>query len=215
MKNRELEQLAKTGGSKEEKQNVRSQCDAQIRSLQSTLQLTKLEMKELEESIQSAVITADMSGTVVTADHSYDDGGYASAGDILVTLQGEKRNRFVCKTKYASRYHKGDSVVVTSMGNQYKTTVTKVTKNRIWLSRKGKSVLQDGAKGTIELVKKEKKNVIYLPSALIFEMGDKKVVYMEGKNSVKEVREIQVGETIQNYVEITGGLEENEQVIMN
>lgn len=215
MKNRELEQLEKTGGSKEEKKNVRSQCEAQIRSLQSTLQLTELEMKELEESIQSAVITADMSGTVVTADHSYDDGGYANAGDILVTIQGEKRNRFVCKTKYASQYHKGERVVVTSMGNQYKTTVAKVTKDRIWLSRKGKSVLKDGAKGTIELIKKEKRNVIYLPSALIFEMGDKKVVYMEGKNGVKEVREIQVGETIQNYVEITGGLEENEQVIMN
>ena len=62
---------------------------------------------------------------------------------------------------------------------------------------------------------KEKKNVLYVPSALVFDMGSKKVVYIEGKEGVKETREVTTGEQIQNEIEITGGLKENEQILTN
>lgn len=214
MKQRELEQLAKTGGTKEEKSNVRSQYDAQIKNCQSTLQLTELEMKELEEAIGEAVITSDVAGTVTMANHSFED-GYANSDNILVTVQGKKRNRFVCKTEYAKYFKDGENVLITAAGNQYKATVKRVSKRTVYFYPKSKGALKNGASGTVDLILKEKKNVIYLPAALIFEMGDKKVVYMEGKNGVKEMREVHVGEMIQNYVEITSGLKENEQVITN
>ena len=59
------------------------------------------------------------------------------------------------------------------------------------------------------------KNVISLPRALVYDMGGKKAVYMEGKNGVKETREVTLGESIENMVEITSGLKENEQIITN
>ena len=43
----------------------------------------------------------------------------------------------------------------------------------------------------------------------------KKVVYIEGKEGVKETREVTTGEQIQNEIEITGGLKENEQILTN
>lgn len=214
MKKRELEQLAKTGGTKEEKENVRFQYDAQIKNCQSSMQLTQLDMKEAQETIDAAVITSEVAGTVVLADHSF-DGGYANSNNVLVKVQGKRKNRFSCKTKYANQYQAGQEVVVTVAGRQYKTTVKKESSNQLYLYPKTSASIKNGAVGTVDLILKEKKNVLFLPSSLIYDMGGKKIVYMEGKNGVKETREVTLGETIDNMIEITGGLEENEQVITN
>lgn len=214
MKKRELEQLAKTGGTKEEKENVRFQYDAQIKNCQSSMQLTQLDMKEAQETIDAAVITSEAAGTVVLADHSF-DGGYANSNNVLVKIQGKRKNRFSCKTKYANQYQAGQEVVVTVAGRQYKTTVKKESSNQLYLYPKTSASIKNGAVGTVDLILKEKKNVLFLPSSLIYDMGGKKIVYMEGKNGVKETREVTLGETIDNMIEITGGLEENEQVITN
>ncbi len=52
MRQRELEQLNHTGGSKEEKENVKTQYDAQIKSCRSSLELAKLDIQSLEETIR-------------------------------------------------------------------------------------------------------------------------------------------------------------------
>ena len=62
MKERELQQLTRTGGSKEEKENVRTQFDAQIKNCQSNIQLTQLDMKEAQETIAEAVVTSEVAG---------------------------------------------------------------------------------------------------------------------------------------------------------
>lgn len=214
MKQRELEQLSRTGGSKEEKENVKTQYDAQIKNCESSLELTKLDMQELEESIREACIVSEISGTVTFADSSF-NGGYANEENILVTVQGTKKNRFQCKTKYADQFQDGQEVIVTVVGQQYKTTVKKDEGNCLYLYPKNRLSLKNGATGTVDLVLKEKKDVLYLPTALVHDMGGKKVVYIEGENGVKEMREVTTGVQIQNQIEITGGLKENEQILTN
>ena len=214
MKQRELEQLKRTGGTEEEKKNVRSQFDAQIKNCQSSMKLTELEIKEAEEEIRSAVITSEVEGRVVFADHSF-DGGYANQENLLVKVQGKKKNRFICKTKYADRLKNGQNVVVTVAGSQYECSIQKVASETLYLYPKKNNSIKNGVVGTFDLTLKEKKDVISLPLALVYDMGGKKVVYMEGKNGVKEIREVTLGESIDNMVEITGGLKENEQIITN
>ena len=75
--------------------------------------------------------------------------------------------------------------------------------------------MKNAVTGTVDLVLKEKKNVLYVPSAIFFDIVIKKVVYIEGKEGVKEKREVSTGEQIQNEIEITGGLKENEQILTN
>ena len=65
------------------------------------------------------------------------------------------------------------------------------------------------------MILKEKKNVLYLPAALVYDMGDKKIVYVEGENGIKTIREVTIGERMGNMLEITNGLKENEQIITN
>lgn len=214
MKKQELEQLNKTGGSKEEKENVKTQYDAQIKNCESSLELTNLDVQELEEAIRGASIVSEIAGTVTFADASF-EGGYANEENILVTVQGTKKNRFRCKTEYAGEFQNGQEVTVTVVGQQYKTTVKKGEGNCLYLYPNKALSLKNGAAGTVDLVLKEKKNVLYLPTALVHDMGGKKVVYIEGENGVKEMREVKTGVQIQNQIEITDGLEENEQILTN
>lgn len=214
MKKRELEQLKRTAGSREEKENVRTQYDAQIKNCESSLELTRLDMKELQETIRNAAMVSEIGGTVTFADHSF-NGGYANQENILVTVQGPKKNRFRCETEYAGQFKEGQKVLVTVLGQQIKATVRKGKKNVLYLYPKKTLSLKNGVPGTVELILKEKKDVLYLPQALIYDMGGKKVVYVEGKNGVKETREVTTGVRIRNQIEITGGLKENDQILTN
>ena len=205
MRQRELEQLNHTGGSKEEKENVKTQYDAQIKNCRSSLELAKLDIQSLEETIREASLKAPISGTVTFVEKSL-EGGYANQENLLVTIRAAKKNRFSCKTEYTSRFSQGSEVTVTVMGQQYKTTVKKGKGKQIYFVPKQELALKNAVTGTVDLVLKEKKNVLYVPSALVFDMGSKKVVYIEGKEGVKETREVTTGEQIQNEIEITGGL---------
>lgn len=214
MKKRELEQLDRTGGSREEKKNVRTQYDAQIKNCESSLQLTRLDMQELQETIRGASIVSGMSGTVTFVDNSF-NGGYANSENVLVTVQGPQKNRFRCKTEYAGHFKEGQEVIVNVLGQQIKTTVKKGEGTVMYLYPKTTLSLKNNVPGTVDLVLKEKKNILYVPTALIFDMGGKKVVYVEGKKGVKETREVTTGVQIMNQIEITGGLKENEQILTN
>ena len=143
------------------------------------------------------------------------EGGYANQENLLVTIRAAKKNRFSCKTEYTSRFSQGSEATVMVMGQQYKTTVKKGKGKQIYFVPKQELALKNAVTGTVDLVLKEKKNVLYVPSALVFDMGSKKVVYIEGKEGVKETREVTTGEQIQNEIEITGGLKENEQILTN
>ena len=48
-----------------------------------------------------------------------------------------------------------------------------------------------------------------------YEDSDGNIIYYEDENGLKTMKEVTVGETINNSVEILSGLEENEQVIAN
>lgn len=215
MKAKELEKLKKIGGSKEQKEAVRIQYDSQIKNCESTLKLTRLDLKSAQEEIKADCVTSDIDGTVTKVDRSF-EGGYADIGDVVVVIQGKKRNRFRAKTKYASRLKEGQEVTLTVQGQQYKTTVKKGSdKKVVYFYPKTELSLKNGTIGSLELILKIKKNVLYLPAAMVFDMGNKKMVYIEGENGVRETREVTLGERIDNLVEITGGLQENEQVITN
>ncbi|MCH5264407.1 MAG: hypothetical protein J1F02_00795 [Lachnospiraceae bacterium] len=215
MREQELKKLDKLGGSKKQKDNIRSQYDSQIKNCQSSLKLARLDLQSAKEEIQENNVTSDIDGTVTKVDHSF-DGGYATEDDVLVVVQGKKRNRFRAKTPYASQFKKGQEVIITVGGQQYRAKAEKSwEKNLIYFYPGSELSLKNGASGILELILKEKKDVLYLPASLVYDMGGKKVVYVEDENGVKTIREVTVGEQIDNLVEITDGLQENEQVITN
>ena len=57
--------------------------------------------------------------------------------------------------------------------------------------------------------------MLYLPASIVYTMGERHVVYFEDENGLKSIKEVTVGERINNFIEITGGLSEGEQVVAN
>ncbi len=214
MKKRELTALSRTGGTKTEKQNVRDQYDAQIKNCQSSLELTKLDVKELEETIAGATVKSHIAGTVTYVDTSF-EGGYANEENVIVTVRGVKKNRFRGKTKYADKFEDGEEVTVTVSGQQYPVTVKKADNNVIYLYPKKNAKFQNDTSGTVDLILEQKKDVLYLPTALVHDLGDSTVVYIEGDSGVKKMREVTTGVQIGSQIEITSGLTEGEQVLTN
>ena len=197
-------------------ENAKNQYEQQIKALESSLELLKMDAKIAKEEIKEEQITASVNGVVTYVD-SKAEGTYGTEGEAAVKIEGKKKNRFEANSKYASHCKEGDTVTIEVKGQEYKATIKrdKESTDSVYFYPKTKLNMEDGTVCSYQVVLKERKDILYLPSSIVYSMGDKHVVYYEDANGLKSTKEVSVGETIDNFIEITGGLEENEQVIAN
>lgn len=212
----EVEKVGKTGGSKKEAANVRNQYEQQIKSYESSLKLLRMDAKIAKEEIEDEEIRATVSGVVTFVEEDA-VGTYGNEKEPMIIIEGAVRNRFEANSKYASKCKEGDVVTIDVKGQEYKATIKKdkESTDTIYFYPNTKANLEDNTICSYKVVLKEKKDVLYLPSSIVYAMGDKHVVYYEDENGLRSTKEVMIGETISNSVEITSGLEENEQVIAN
>lgn len=212
----EVEKQKKIGGGSKEIANARNQYEQQIKALESSLELLKMDAKIAKEEIEEEQITASVNGVVTYVD-SKAEGTYGTEGEAAIKIEGKKKNRFEANSKYASYCKEGDIVTIEVRGQEYKATVKKdpESTDSVYFYPRSKLNLEDGTVCSYQVILKEKKDILYLPSSIVYSMGDKHVVYYEDANGLKSTKEVSIGETIDNFVEITAGLEENEQVIAN
>ena len=212
----EAEKQKKTGGGKSGIENAKNQYEQQIKALESSLELLKMDAKIAKEEIKEEQITASVNGVVTYVD-SKAEGTYGTEGEAAVKIEGKKKNRFEANSKYASHCKEGDTVTIEVKGQEYKATIKrdKESTDSVYFYPTTKLNMEDGTVCSYQVVLKERKDILYLPSSIVYSMGDKHVVYYEDANGLKSTKEVSVGETIDNFIEITGGLEENEQVIAN
>lgn len=212
----EVEKQKKIGGGSKEIANARNQYEQQIKALESSLELLKMDAKIAKEEIEEEQITASVNGVVTYVD-SKAEGTYGTEDKAAIKIEGKKKNRFEANSKYASHCKEGDIVTIEVRGQEYKATVKKdpESTDSVYFYPRSKLNLEDGTVCSYQVILKEKKDILYLPSSIVYSMGDKHVVYYEDANGLKSTKEVSIGETIDNFVEITAGLEENEQVIAN
>ncbi len=212
----EVAKQKKIGGGAKEIKNVKNQYQQQITSYESSLKLLRMDAKIAREEIEAEEIVASVSGVVTYVDEDA-VGTFGDEEEPTIIIEGAKKNRFEANSEYASHCKTGDVVTIEVKGQEYKATVKKdkESTDSIYFYPNTKVNLEDGTICSYQVVLKEKKDVLHLPSSIVYSMSDKYVVYYEDANGLKATKEVQVGETINNFIEITGGLEENEQVIVN
>lgn len=212
----EIKKAKNTGGSDKDISNIKNQYNQEIKSYESSLKLLRMDAKIAREEIEEEQITASVSGVVTFVDTEA-VGTYGDAEKPVVKIEGAKRNRFEANSEYASHCKEGDVVTIEVNAQEYKATIRKDkdSTDSVYFYPNSKLNVEDDVACTFRVVLKEKKNVLYLPTAIVYVMGDKHVVYYEDENGLKSMKEVTVGETINNFIEITGGLTENEQVIAN
>ncbi len=206
----------KLGGSQKDINSARNQYEQQIKSYESSLKLLKMDEKIAKEEIKEEEVTATVDGVVTFVDEEV-EGTFGKSEKPVVKIEGKTKNRFEANSEYASKCRDGEVVTIEVNAQEYKATIRKEkdSSDAVYFYPTGKLNLEDDVICTYKVALKEKKNVLYLPSAIVYAMGDKHVVYYEDENGLKAMKEVTVGEVINNFTEITGGVEENEQVIAN
>ncbi len=214
LKAAEMKRLKHLGGSASEIQNIKTQYDQQIRSYKSSLYLLQLDVKIARREIKDELITAFVTGKVVEVMDNV-EGTYGSSEDPIVVIEGKKENRFVATSPYAKYCNDGEMCSVEIRNHEYKAILhrSKKNKKKIWFTLKTPVDFDDGTVCSYQVSLKEDKDVLYLPSAIVYKMGDQHIVYMEDENGLKTMKEVTVGDTVNQYTIITSGLEENDEVI--
>lgn len=212
----EVRKLKRLGGSGKEIDNTRNQYNQQIKSYESSLKLLRMDEKIAKEEIQEQEVTASVDGVVTYVDGAV-EGAIGDSEKPVVKIEGKKKNRFEANSKYAEQCREGDIVTIEVNTQEYKATIKKdeKSKNKVYFYPNSKLNIEDGVACTYKVVLKEKKDVLYLPSAIVYTMGDRHIVYYEDENGLKSTKEVTVGEKISGSVEIKEGLSENEQVVAN
>lgn len=212
----EIQKQKRLGGSNSEIEDVKNQYNQQIKSYESNLMLLRMDAKIAQEESEAEEVTASVSGVVTYVDKKA-EGVMGDSEKAVIKIEGAQKNRFEAESKYASHCRDGELVTVVVNTQEYKVTVRKDpdSEDTVYFYPNTALNIEDGTACIYEVILKERKNVLYLPSAIVYETGDKHVVYYEDENGMKSMKEVTVGEKINNFIEITGGLTEGEQVVAN
>jgi len=75
--------------------------------------------------------------------------------------------------------------------------------------------LEDGDTGRIELVLNVRENVLTLSEKAVASIGEQMIVYYQKDDGTKGYKNVETGMTINKRIEITGGLQEGETVVVD
>lgn len=205
---------------------VEESFDAQRSALEDQIALSELSVENLQREIEKRQIRAPFAGTV-TFVREFEDGYITEYAHTAVTIADSTVTVFRAETSNWQVFNEGDRHVITVKGEEHELEVVSEETLGISVTEKveGKKGyvyfrmldpilgLEDGDYGTIELEMQRRDDVLYIPSSAVRTAGDIQLVYYVREDGLKGYKEIQTGATIGKYTEITGGLEEGEEII--
>ncbi len=210
---------------------IRENYDAQISSYEGELSILEQQLADALEEQSMYQIKASISGTVTYADSGSagfkrnnvrgNNSRFDMGQEITVVSISDGGMPFFSAEKdsseYISKLSEGQEITVTCVDKEYNTKVhfPKNDKNYVYFTLDYvPDNISDGNIANAEYVIEEHKNVLYLPDISVNKMGDSYVVYYEDENGLKNAKEVTVGLKAENKIEITGGLEFGDAVIV-
>lgn len=196
-----------------------------IKSKENSLAIERLQLTSLREDLENTKVKSTIDGTVVFIKR-IEEGDTIEDYDKLIGIADVSAVQGAYQGSDASEFSVGNEVIVTYMNVEHKAIVTmtpgsvpddekEIYKDTVFFS----FVEEDPglARGNIidiKLVNDSSDNALLIPKSLLLKSGDDKLVYVLS-NGLKEERYVTTGVESGIYVEITGGLEEGEEIIVN
>lgn len=183
----------------------------------------RAELEQVKKDYASSRIYAEMDGVIynMTADL---EGKTSQLGETIMTVMDTSESLFETQEPDAKEiFHEGETVSMNiSFGNgagqylllPYKMDEWGETQLFEVYEAPEEAVMEVGVRGTIMVMEDSRENVLTLPPAAIKNAGDKRYVYVQGENGVREARWIETGLYGDSMVEILSGLTEGEKVIL-
>lgn len=158
------------------------------------------------------------------------EGEKSISGQIVVTTNSTPGYYLNAFTKYWEKFKKGDQVVLRIRGKEYTAVILMAEdlglspsvrpenpeeESEVYFHIEDESAyLQSGDGGEFSLLVEEKQDVLYIPKGAVTLVNDQKIVYVEDKDGIRSVKEIETGLETDRYVEVTSGLEEGDSIIV-
>ena len=179
----------------------------------------RIKISANEQQISAGSLYAGIDGNISFIKNNL-QGSNANAQEKVITILNASVCGFQTNDRNAVDYIKvGDrvSVDISTTETSYDATVTLVDKDAfkiVYELDQPDYSIQMGTRGKVTVVRGEAKSVWALPKSCVFQTDDFAYVYILNDDGVREMREITVGLIGDDYVEITGGLSENDTVIL-
>ncbi|MBE5928018.1 MAG: efflux RND transporter periplasmic adaptor subunit [Lachnospiraceae bacterium] len=211
---------------------IKEKYEAEISNIEGELSVLNAQLSSELDMQEIYQIKATISGTVTHVDksvmgfkenNSHGPGGYREwvrTEKTVVSISDGSMPYFAApidSSEYIETLSEGDEITVTVTGSEYKTKVHFPKKDRTevhFLLDYVPEDLDNGNLANAEYIIEKHEDVLYLPDVAVNKMGDKYVVYYEDENGLKSAQEITVGLMAENKVEIAGGLEFGDAVIV-
>lgn len=203
---------------------------AQIRKVEDRLKVLEILIEECRETIAGRELRTTIHGTV-TYMMGMDDKGYlnVSSASVVATVSDIANSYFRAETEYFKKFKAGDRYPIMIKSDEYELEVVDAktinadmkdpgaAKQYVYFRLTSLDVsLENGTRGVIRLTTDSKENVLYIPSKAVHEQSDGRyIVYCFDDNDILNIREVTIGLDTGSFVEITGGLEEGDQVTVD
>ena len=179
----------------------------------------RIKISANEQQIEAGSLYASIEGNISFIKKNL-EGSTCNAGETVITVLNASVCGFQAMDRNAVEYiNVGDKVdVVTNLvGDVYGATVTLVDKDNskiIFELDQPDFSIKVGQRATVTVVRGEAKGVWSLPKTCVFEAEDFWFVYVLNSDGVREMRKVSIGLVGNEYIEITGGVSENDTVIL-
>lgn len=198
-----------------------------LASAQASVDTSKASLEQANASLDNAKlaleytkVTAPVSGTITKID--IDLHNMASAGSQAYVIQSDAKNKivFYVAEETASNITAGNAAVVTKNGNEYDAVITSVGTTvdsdkklfKVEASVVGSSDLVNGSDVRVRTITRESKNALTVPVSSVYYDGEQAYVYLN-TDGYAEIRNITVGITGENGVEVKEGLSKDDEII--
>ena len=195
-----------------------------LRNLETYRQSLELNRQLLEKKESERYIKAGMDG-VISYIASIKLGDISQKNITAFVIDGSNTSVFAATDSNAQLLTDGMAVdlTVSSMSNQTYSAkvgnpaslgITEPKEGAAYMALEEPVTLPDNVYGSIKFMTDERKNVLYVPNQAVHSIRDRKFVYLINDN-VKTVRDISIGLDTGFYIEVTGGLSEGDEIIVD
>lgn len=180
------------------------------------IEFAKTLMEQYQEEIDGGILRAGIDGTVSFVSDNL-AGGYTMANIRVITILDSSVCGFTAQDRDAGSYMTiGEHYTVKlPTGETYETTVTSIDDGKLVFELDEPDYsISVGTRGTIDVTLGTAEQVLSVPRISVFNADDFSYVYVINENGVREMKKITTGLVGNNFVEVTGGIELYESVIL-
>lgn len=206
----------------EQIRNQRAANAADVRELGFTMQIQERSIAELAGKLAQSNISSQQPGVLTWVNE--DLGTTVQAGDALARVADLSRFRVraTISDSYADALHLGDPVVIRINGTDLRGTISTVSPSVdkgvvtffATLAQDHHPALRSNLRADVFVVTKALHNVVRVKNGPFYQGGKEQPVFVL-KDGKAQRRTVQFGDSNFDYVQITGGLQPGEEIIVS